>query len=64
MKVLGKTSFFLGLQINHLVDGNILLHQQAYIQKLLKSFNMDQSHPLAAPMIGCSKTRDDPYHPS
>ena len=63
MKVLGKTSFCLGLQINHLAYGSILLHEQAYIQKLLKNFNMDQSHPLVAPMIGRSKTRDDPYHP-
>ena len=63
MKILGKTSFCLGLQIHHLADGSMLLHQQAYIQKLLKNFNMDQSHPLTALMIGRSKTKDDPYHP-
>ena len=47
----------------HLTDGSILLHQQAYIQKLLKNFNMEQSHPLAAPMISRSKIKEDPYHP-
>jgi hypothetical protein len=62
MKILGKTTYCLGLQIHHFKDGSIWLHQQAYIQKLLKNFNMDQFHSLAAPMIGCSKTREDPYH--
>jgi hypothetical protein len=63
MKILGKITYCLGLQIHHFKDGSILLHQQTYIQKLLKSFSMDQSHSLAAPMIGRSKTREDPYHP-
>ena len=63
MKILGKTSYCLGLQIGHLADGSILPHQQAYIQKVLENFNMDQSHPLTAPMIGKSKSKDDPYHP-
>ena len=26
-------------------------------------FQMDQASPMAAPMIGCSKTNDDPYQP-
>ena len=63
MKILGKTSYCLGLQIQHFDDGSILLHQQTYIQKLLKNFNMDQENPLSAPMIGRSKNRDDPYYP-
>ena len=63
MKILSKMFYYLGLQIQHLTDGSILLHQQAYIQKLLKNFNMEQSHPLAAPMISRSKIKEDPYHP-
>ena len=63
MKLLGKTTFCLGLQIAHLSDGSILLHQKSYVQKLLKYINMDLAHPLSAPMIGKSKTGNDPYHP-
>ncbi|GJU28213.1 retrovirus-related pol polyprotein from transposon TNT 1-94 [Tanacetum coccineum] len=36
MKDLGKTKFCLGLQIEHLKDG-ILVHQEAYIEKLYSS---------------------------
>ena len=40
MKSLGKTSLCLGLQISHLGDGAILLHQTAYTRKVLKCFGM------------------------
>ena len=63
MKYLGQTSYCLGLQIHYVPNGGILLHQQAYVQKILKLFKMDQSNPLAAPMIGPSKTNNDPYQP-
>ena len=62
MKLLGKTSYCLGLQIQHFSHG-ILLHQQAYTRKVLKHFHMDQAHALAAPMIGRSRTSEDPYQP-
>ena len=62
MKLLGKTLFCLGLQVHHFPDG-VLLHQQSYTRKLLKFFNMDQAHALAAPMIGKSRSEDDPYQP-
>jgi hypothetical protein len=41
MKDLGKTKFYLGLQIKHLHSG-ILVHQSVYVQKLLEKFNMDK----------------------
>lgn len=63
MKILGKTTYCLGLHIQHFNDGSMLLHQQAYVQKLLRNFDMDQAHPLTSPMIGCSKNKYDPYHP-
>jgi hypothetical protein len=61
MKFLGPTVFCLGLQVYHVPTGGILLHQQAYVNKVLKAFQMDQANSLAAPMIGRSKTLDDPY---
>lgn len=63
MKFLGPTVFCLGLKVYHVPTGGILLHQPAYVNKLLKAFQMDQANSLAAPMIGRSKTSDDPYQP-
>ena len=50
MKDLGKTKFCLGLQIEHLKDG-VLLHQATYIEKIVKQFYMDKTHPLSTPMV-------------
>ncbi|GGW89483.1 hypothetical protein GCM10010320_81960 [Streptomyces caelestis] len=50
MKDLGKIKFCLGLQIEHLHSG-ILVHQAAYIQKILEKFNMDKSYPSKTPMV-------------
>ena len=63
MKDLGKTSFCLGLQISHTPIGGILLHQVTYIRAFLKHFGMHQANPLSAPIMGRSKTSDDPYRP-
>jgi len=50
MKDLGKTKSCIRLQIEHLHSG-ILVHQFAYIQKILEKFNMDKSFPAMAPMV-------------
>jgi hypothetical protein len=50
MKDLGKTKYCLGLQLEHLPSG-ILVHQSAYIQKILEKFNMDKSYPSKTPMV-------------
>lgn len=63
MKYLGQTSYCLGLQVHYVPNGGILLHQQAYVQKILKLFQMDHANLLAAPMIRLSKINDDPYQP-
>ncbi|GKC99060.1 retrovirus-related pol polyprotein from transposon TNT 1-94 [Tanacetum coccineum] len=63
MKDLGKTKFCLGLQIEHLKN-RILVHQNAYTEKLLKRFYMDKSNPLSTPMV--VRTLDvekDPFRP-
>ena len=53
MKYLGKTKFCLGLQIEHLPNGNFF-HQSTYIEKVLKQFYMDKARPLSTPMVGWS----------
>ena len=63
MKLLGKNSFCLGLQVTHVTDRGILFHQTTYTWTLLKRFGMDQANPFSAPMMGRSKTLDDPYKP-
>ncbi|XP_021809139.1 uncharacterized protein LOC110752729 [Prunus avium] len=63
MKDLGKTKYCLGLQIEHHPNG-ILVHQSAYIEKILKRFYMDNAHPLSTPMVGHPlDTNKDPFRP-
>jgi len=50
MKDFGKTKYWLGLQLEHLPSG-ILVHQSAYIQKILEKFNMNKSYPSKTPMV-------------
>jgi hypothetical protein len=63
MKDLGQTKFFLGLQLEHLPSG-IMVHQAAYIQKILEKFNMDKSYPSKTPMVVRSlDVEKDPFRP-
>ena len=63
MKDLGKTRFCLSLELEHRVCG-ILIHQSAYVQKMLRRFNMDKMHPVSTPMIGRSlDITKDPFCP-
>ena len=63
MKDLGKTKYYLGLKIEHKSNG-ILIHQSTYVEKVLKQFNMDKTHPLSSPMIVRSLyAKKDLFHP-
>jgi hypothetical protein len=63
MKDLDKTKFCLGLQIEHLQTG-ILVHQSAYVKKVLEKFNMDKAYPQRTPMIVRALKKDkDPFRP-
>ena len=53
MKDLDKTKFCLDLKIEHL-SNEILVHQSTYLEKVLKHFYMDKTHPLSTPMVGRS----------
>jgi len=50
MKDFERTKFCLGLQIIYL-NKCIFVHQEAYIMKVLKRFNMVKSHSLCTPTI-------------
>jgi hypothetical protein len=63
MKDLGQTKFCLGLQLEHL-HTRILMHQSAYIYKVLEKFNMDKSYPSKTPMVGRSlELKTDQFRP-
>ncbi|GJX66278.1 copia protein [Tanacetum coccineum] len=63
MKDLGKTKYYLGLQIEHMPNG-ILVHQSNYTKKVLKCFNMDKAKSLSTPMVGRSLNVDnDSFRP-
>ena len=50
MKDLGKTKFYLDLQVKHFPNG-ILVHQSIYTEEILKHFYMNKTHPLCTPII-------------
>ena len=50
MKDLGKTTYCLGLQLEHTPEG-ILMHQSNYTRKVLERFNMKDAYPLKTPMV-------------
>jgi hypothetical protein len=61
MKDLGKTKFYLGLQIEHLQMG-ILVHQSAYVKKVLEKFNMNKAYPqMTLMIIHALKKYTDPF---
>jgi hypothetical protein len=63
MKDLGRTKFCLGLQLEHL-HTSILVHQSAYVQKILKNFNMDKAYLATTPMIVHALEKyKDPFKP-
>ncbi|KAM1112983.1 hypothetical protein ACFX13_046639 [Malus domestica] len=63
MKDLGKTRYYLSLEIEHCSDG-ILVHQSNYTQNVLRHFNEDKAKPSSTPMV--VRTLDakrDPFRP-
>jgi hypothetical protein len=63
MKDLGKTKFYLGLQLEQL-QTDILIHQFAYVQKVLEKFNMDKVYSTRISMIVHALEKEiDPFRP-
>jgi hypothetical protein len=63
MKDLDQTKFCLDLQLEHFYFG-IFIYQAAYVQKVLKKFNMDKSYPTKTPMVVRSiDIEKDPFRP-
>ena len=50
MKDLGKTKFYLGLQIKYFPT-RVLIQQSIYTKKILKRFYMDKAYPLSSLMV-------------
>ena len=53
MKDLGKTKFYLGLQIEHLRE-RIIVHQSNHTKRLLKRFRINKATLLSTPMVNKS----------
>ena len=63
MKDLGKTKYYLGLQLEHAPEG-ILVHQSTYTQKVLERFGFEKAYPSKVLMVGRFLQQDkDPYRP-
>jgi hypothetical protein len=61
MKDLGKIKFCLGLQLEH-IHMFILVHQLAYVQKVLEKFNIDKTYLSKTRMVVRALEKDtDPF---
>ncbi|GJR72653.1 retrovirus-related pol polyprotein from transposon TNT 1-94 [Tanacetum coccineum] len=58
MSMMGKISFFLGLQILQILKG-IFLNQSKYALESLKKYGMESSDPVDTPMVEKSKLDED-----
>ena len=58
-KNLGIADIFLGMNLTYLDDGSIILHQQTYIEKLLREFQMDKCKPLSTPAVPLSDGKEE-----
>ena len=47
---MGKLHHFVGIKINYLNSGNIWIGRPAYVRKVLKKFEMDNSKPVGKPV--------------
>ena len=47
---MGKLHHIVGIEINYLNFGNICIKQPAYVRKILKKFEMDNSKPVGTPV--------------
>ncbi|GJS13945.1 retrovirus-related pol polyprotein from transposon TNT 1-94 [Tanacetum coccineum] len=59
MSMMGKISFFQGLQISQSLRG-IFLNQSKYALESLKKYGMESSDPVDTPMVEKSKLDEDP----
>ncbi|GKE76583.1 retrovirus-related pol polyprotein from transposon TNT 1-94, partial [Tanacetum coccineum] len=59
MSMMGKLSFFLGLQISQSPKG-IFLNQSKYALEIIKKYGMETSKPADTPMVEKSKLDKDP----
>ena len=60
---MGKIKLCLNLELEHKENGTFI-HQLALTRKVLKRFNMDNSHPLSTPMVvQLLKPRKDSFRP-
>lgn len=54
MSDLGKTSYFLGLEIQQ-CEAGIYMSQKKYVENLLKNYNMLHCKPVNVPLLPCAK---------
>ncbi|GKB30719.1 retrovirus-related pol polyprotein from transposon TNT 1-94 [Tanacetum coccineum] len=59
MPMMGKMSFFLGLQVSQSPRG-IFINQSKYALEILMKYGMDTSDPVDIPMVDSSKLDEDP----
>ncbi|XP_020203528.1 uncharacterized protein LOC109789074 [Cajanus cajan] len=64
LKDLGQLDYFLGIEVKSNSDGSLTLTQSKYVRDLLSRTDMENSKPIASPMVsGCklSKSGSDKF---
>nr|GEW08896.1 retrovirus-related Pol polyprotein from transposon TNT 1-94 [Tanacetum cinerariifolium] len=60
MSIMGKISFFLGLQVSQ-SPGGIFINQSKFALEILKKFGIDSCDSVETPMVDRLKLDEDPY---
>lgn len=55
LKQLGDLDYFLGIQVQRLQDGSLLLSQTKYIHDLLERANMAEAKGISTPMVSSTR---------
>ena len=63
MSMMGELNFFLGLQIKQTSNGT-MIHQQKYVNELLKRFGMESAKPMDTPISPSTRLVMDDGSPS
>ena len=63
MGMMGELNFFLGLQIKQTSNGT-MIHQQKYVNELIKRFGMESAKPIDTPISPSTRLVEDDRSPS
>lgn len=52
VKLMGQPIRFIGIEFHYCANGDVILHQESYLKKLLQKFGMEACKPAPSPTVG------------